>query len=514
MKTVLLTRHAETELEESGLYKVFSRIEQIVEQNYNVIRLKIGPWSARDLDAWLINNIQRTDLLITSYPYPLKVLRENGWQGKTIFKGLGGLPRGGNELRGALPYLYHSDVIWFNCTADLEIYKLIITHDGTQPETVCIPYGTDTQIYHPLKDSEANKKYRSSLGIKPEDFVLVYTGAVTIEKNVHSTIEAVAELRRLGYPVKFLIVGRIEDTPFSEFRMYPVNVEKKTTKHIETHGISSHVTILDWENDENTLNNILNASDVFVNLTLHHEQNFSLSQIEAMSAGLPGIVTAWGGLKDTIIHNKVGFSIDTWVTNKGIRFDAPAVLDALKCLIENKARYTEQSQSARTRSVEIYNGSDYAKHVKRLIEKTLEQPTLVTQPKLTDLGTRLNQRFVRKGYPLKYSKRTGPPKPTYDSLSDPDYVRLITPYTSRTEHKLESDSLLFCAMTGHLNGEYFVSEDLLYSIRVPLSAEEIEVINQLHRWQGVPRHMFKHSDELLISLIQKGLLGISNAVLQ
>lgn len=514
MKTVLLTRHAETEDRESGLYKIFSRIEQIIAQTYNVIRLKIGPWSARDLDAWLIKSIEQTDLLITTDPYHLKVLRENGWQGKTIFIGLGGLPRGGNDLRGALPYLYHSDVIWFNCTADLEIYKHIITHDETQPETVCIPYGTDTEIYHPLKDSEANQKYRSTLGFEPEDFVFVYTGAVTIEKNVHSTIEAVAELRRLGYPAKLLIVGRIEDAPFSEFRMYPVNMEKKVNKHIEKLGISSHATILDWENDENTLNNILNASDVFVNLTLHHEQNFSLSQIEAMSAGLPVIGTAWGGQKDTIVHNQVGFSIDTWVTTKGIRFDAPAVLEALKCLIENKASYVEQSQSARTRAVEIYHGSDYAEHVKRLIDNTLEQPTLVTQPKLTDFGTRLNQRFVRKGYPIKYSKRTGPPKPTYDSLSDPDYIRLITPYTSRTEHKLESDSLLFCAMTGHLNGEYFVSEDLLYSIRVPLSAEEIDVINQLHRWQGVHRHTLKCPDALLISLIEKGLLGISSVAIQ
>lgn len=366
MKTVLLTRHAETEDRESGLYKIFSRIEQIIAQNYNVNRIKIGPWSARDLDAWLIKCIQQTDLLITTDPYPLKVLRENGWRGKTIFKGLGGLPRGGNDLRGALPYLYHSDVIWFNCIADLEIYKQLITHNETQPEAVCIPYGIDTQIYHPLQVSEANQKYRSPLGFEPEDFVLVYTGTVTIEKNVHSTIEAVAELRRLGYPVKFLIVGRIEDTPFSEFRMYPVNVVKKINKYIETLEISPHVIIQDWEDDENTLNNILNAADVFVNLTLHHEQNFSLSQIEAMSAGLPVIGTAWGGLKDTIIHNQIGFSIDTWVTSKGIRFDAPAVVEALKCLIENKGRYAEQSQSTRARAVEIYNGADYAEHVKRL----------------------------------------------------------------------------------------------------------------------------------------------------
>ena len=227
MKTILLTRHSETETPESNLYKIFSGIEQIVEQNYNTIKPKIGPWSKRDLDAWLIENTMQSDLLITPDAYTLKILRENGWRGKTIFKGLGGLARGAADLRGALPYLYPSDAVWLNSTADLEIYKHLIDHDGTQPKAVCIPYAINTQDHYSPKDTENAQKYRNAWGFEPDDFVLSYTGDITIDTNVHATIEAVAELRRSGYPVKLVIVGEIEDTPFTEFHMYPVDVEEK-----------------------------------------------------------------------------------------------------------------------------------------------------------------------------------------------------------------------------------------------------------------------------------------------
>ena len=511
MKTILLTRHSETEATETSTYKIFSGIEEIVEQNYNTIKPKIGPWSKRDFDAWLIENTLQSDLLITAETYPLKVLRENRWQGKAIFKGLGGLARGAADLRGALPYLYHTDVVWLNSTADLEIYKHLINHDGTQPKAVCIPYGTDTQNHHPSKDTENVLNYRNVWGFEPDDFVLVYTGNVTIDTNVHATIEAVAELRRSGYPIKLVIVGEIEDTPFAEFQMYPVDVEEKITNLIETHGISEHVFI-QHKQDDSTLNDVRNAADAFINLTLHHSEHFSLPQVDAMQAGLPVIGTAWGGLKDIIVHNQVGFSIDTWLTTNGIRFDAPAVIEAIKRLLENKTHYTQYSENAKNRAVEAYNETHYAKNVKQLIENTLKQPTNVTEPKLTDLGTRFNEKFARKAYPLKYSKQARPPHPVYDGLSDPDYTSLIKPYTSRTEHTLEADSRLFRAMTGHLKGEFFVSEDLLYSIRIAISAEEADVINQLQRWQGVPRHTLNHTNALLTSLIDKGILGISKEI--
>ena len=109
----------------------------------------------------------------------------------------------------------------------MEIYELLVTQDGTQPQAVCIPYSMDKETFRPLKNEESRQKFRSAWGFKPDDFVLVYAGRVTVEKNVHAIIETVAELTHLGHPVKLVIVGKIEDVPFREFGMYPVNLEEK-----------------------------------------------------------------------------------------------------------------------------------------------------------------------------------------------------------------------------------------------------------------------------------------------
>ena len=99
MKTIFLTRHAETEDIGSSLHKVFSEIEQITEQDYNVVKLKNDLSTQQDLDTWILQNAMHADLLITADPYALKVLKENGWQGKTILKALGGFPRGASSFR-------------------------------------------------------------------------------------------------------------------------------------------------------------------------------------------------------------------------------------------------------------------------------------------------------------------------------------------------------------------------------------------------------------------------------
>lgn len=513
MKTIFLTRHAETEDIGSSLHKVFSEIEQITEQHYNVVKLKNDLLTKQDLDTWILRNAMHADLLITSDPYALKVLKENGWQGKTILKALGGFPRGASGFRGAMPYLYRSDVVWFTCTADMQIYESLVTHDGTQPEAVCIPYHMDPDTYQPLKNNESRQKLRNTWGFKQDDFVLVYAGRVTIEKNVHAIIEAVAELTRLGDPVKLVLVGKIEDVPFREFQMHPVNVEKKIKTLIENAGVSDRVVIQEWQTPEK-LNEVLNAADAFINLTLHHDENFGLSQIEAMSAGLPVIGTAWGGLKDTIINQEVGFAIDTWITKNGIRFDAPAVIDAIKCLMENTHLREIQSQRAREHAVANYNNISYREQLTQLIETILHEPMQSTRPSFTPFGSQFHQRFERKrkGYIPKHSLSARAPNPVYDKLSDSDYMELIAPYTSRTEHTIEPNSQLFCALTGQLNGKFFISEDLLYSLRIPIVLEEADVIHQLNRWQNVPRQRLNLSNELLNRLIQKGVIGVSKEI--
>ncbi len=498
MKTILLTRHSQTEYPNSSLYNTFSGLEQITERNYRTIKTENNPWSKRDREEWILENAMGADLMITTLSDFVREMKVNGWQGKTIFKALGGFPRGAADIRTALPYLYQSDVIWCSSTADIAIYSQLVSQDGTQPQAIYLPYSVNTETYQPLKNREIREEYRSAWGFKNDDFVLVYAGRVTTEKNVHSILEAVYELTRLGYPVKLVIVGRIENMSFGEFHMYPVDLKGKIDFLIESLQISDHVVIQEWQTPDK-LNEMFNAADAFVNLTLHHDENFGLSQIEAMSAGLPVIGTAWGGLKDTVINKEGGFAVDTWLTANGVRFDAPIVIDVIRCLIENSQMREEQGQRGRERAIADYSDTLYNQRVIQLIETVLNRRRKETTATFTPFGHRFHQRF----------KRTDAINPVFDGLSDSDYLELIEPYTSRGEPKLKSESLLFRALNGKRNGAFFISDDLLYRIRIPVSEEEADVINQLSRWQVIQRDLLNHSDDILIGLIQKGIIGTS-----
>lgn len=508
MNTILLTRHAGTENPDSSLYTVFSQIEQILEKHYDLLKVESRSNSIRDSVAWTLQNALDVDLIITNLTQHVEVLRTNGWRGKTIFQALGGFPRGGGNFREIMPYLYHGDAIWLNSNADAEIYYEFIDSDKPHPEAVYLPFGVNLETFYPLKSREKRENLRNTWGIRPDDFVLLYTGRITVEKNLHTTLGAVAELNRLGYPVKLVIIGRFEDVPFSEFCIHPIGLEEKIQTRIEALEISDAVLILEWQTPRE-LNEAFNASDAFINLTLHHDENFGLSQIEAMSAGIPVIGTAWGGLKDTIQNLEGGFSIDTWVTDNGIRIDTPAIIHAIQCLMENETLAEKLKQQGRERVLTHFSYDLYTQRLLQLVEQVINRPLHKTTATCSTFGSRFHRRFKRRTHLYRFSKQKLGTRPIYNGLSDPDYKQLIAPYTSQIALKLKPESLLFLALDGKLNASFFISEDLLYTIRIPVCPEEANIIHQLSSWKAIPRHTLNHADEILMELIQKGIVGIS-----
>lgn len=508
MKTILLTRHSETEVPDSSLYTVFSQIEHILEKHYNLLKVENRSYGMRDSIIWTLENALDVDLIITNFSQHVETLRTNGWQGKAIFQALGGFPRGGAKFREIMPYLYHGDAIWFTSNADKGIYYEFIDTDKPHPEAVYLPFGVSPETFYPLKDRERREKHRETWGLKPDDFVLLYTGRITVEKNLQTTLGVVAELKRLGYPIKLVVVGRFEDVPFSELCIHTIDLEEKMRARIEALEITDDVIILEWQTREE-LNEVFNASDAFINLTLHHDENFGLSQIEAMSAGIPVIGTAWGGLKDTIENLKGGFSIDTWVSDNGIRIDTPAVIDAIQCLMENKKLAEEFRQQGRERVLTHFSADLYSQRLLQFVERVINTPLQKTTATYSDFGSRFQERFKRREQLYRFSKQKITASPIYNGLSDPDYKQLITPYTSKVVLKLKPNGLLFLALNGKQEASFFISEDFLYTIRIPICPEEAAIINQLSCWQVIPRQTLNHSDEILIGLIEKGIVGIS-----
>jgi glycosyltransferase involved in cell wall biosynthesis len=441
-----------------------------------VLPLPAGLSSAA-LRLWLREHALDADLLVGANVTVLRELRELGWRGRAVCKALGELPRGAAGLRAILPHLDGRDVVWCSCAADLQIYSTLVASGG--PQAVLVPYGLEDGAFRPLGPG-ARERLRRRWGLERRDFVLVYAGRVTVEKNVHALLDVVGRLRRDGCPATLLVAGSWHDVPFEQFCVRPGDLRARLTR-----GLGRHVRLLPPLNDTR-LNDLYNLADVCVNLTLHHDENFGYAQVEAMSAGLPVVATAWGGLRDTVVDGVTGFLADTWLTDHGIRFDLPAVVEALEILAADPALRASLAASAEARARREYSRDAYRARLRGLIA-----------PDCAGGGT---ARYTPFG--AAYDARFPGVAPVYRGFSDRDYATLIEPYTSLGWPRPAPGSRLFAATPGSLGAGWFDSSDILWPGRIPVSEPEAAALRCLD--SDVPAG-------IVAGLLRKGLAGITRS---
>ncbi|MDI9365459.1 MAG: glycosyltransferase family 4 protein [Flavobacterium sp.] len=74
--------------------------------------------------------------------------------------------------------------------------------------------------------------------------------------------------------------------------------------------ISKYISII-VSNDRNATIEMLKSADVFISPSDSVQETFGITPLEAMSCGLPVIVSDWNGYKETVINNETGFLITT-----------------------------------------------------------------------------------------------------------------------------------------------------------------------------------------------------------
>lgn len=506
MARILLGRHADTEPPATSVHTLFSGIERILATNYDVLRVPAHEsWSNVALETWLSEYALEADLFVGSDPQIIRILRMRGWNGKVIFKALGDLPHGALGLRYALPYLHRTDVVWCSSVADKRIYEVLVEQDGTQPEAIVLPYGIDCGVFSPLDEAD-KERLRRAWDLTLDDFVVVYAGRITMEKNFHSILEAIRHLLHSGARLKLLVARKVEDVPFRQFHMHGGDLDAKIQELVEDLGLSAYVRFVPWL-DHAHLNELHNVGDVFINLTLAAGENFGYAQVEAMSAGLPVIATAWGGLIDSSVDGCTGFLADTWVSDYGIRFDMPKIVNALQRLLHKPALRRELGAFAAQRAREQYAWPVYSRRLLTVINALLNATDEPSDSRLTEFGAAFHSRFSVVG---EANEGSPPRYPVFSTLADPHYAHLIEPYTSRGRVDGECDSDLFAALPGRIVGKFFYSTDLLWPVRIPIDDQEAQILRQLSRYQPMTRRTVDGNDHLIRSLVKKGLVGISH----
>ena len=161
--------------------------------------------------------------------------------------------------------------------------------------------GVDTDYFHPIEKSGLREKY----GIPQNAFIILWFGRFSdcFKADLFPLLHVFQKLIH-EFPDKnlMLILAGSQDRG--------VNYSATLKEQITNMGLESRVHIVFNDQIRNRAE-LYNIADVFTSPADNIQETFGLTPIEAMSCGIPQVVSDWDGYRDTVEHGVTGFRIHT-----------------------------------------------------------------------------------------------------------------------------------------------------------------------------------------------------------
>lgn len=210
--------------------------------------------------------VDGSDVLVGFYSVLEPLLAARHRSGRTVpclVLVLGAFPRGALLLKRLLPYLTSSDFLVVNCAADAELARRFFA----EPRVTVVPLAIDLDTYRPLP-SGARGELRRRLKFDDASRVLVYAGRVTPEKGVHTTLRVFSAVNRLVPDSVLVVAGPVQNAPFAEVGVTPVNYGRTLALAAERLGLPAARVRFVGPIEPRHLHLLYTAADVAVNMTL------------------------------------------------------------------------------------------------------------------------------------------------------------------------------------------------------------------------------------------------------
>ena len=194
--------------------------------------------------------------------------------------------------------------------------------------------GVDIDIFSPAKDK---RSYKKKLEIDPEKKVIGYVGRISKEKNVQILLKAFNHLRERN-DIYLLLVGNGPEDQIRDF---------KETPNCQITGFVDDVQ------------KYLKAMDVFVMPSL--TETTSLATLEAMSCGIPVVVTKVGFIKSYVVKNYNGLFFP--------RNDAKMLAAKINKLLDDEEMRNRLGRNARKTVAYSFSWERSINKIKRLLKE-------------------------------------------------------------------------------------------------------------------------------------------------
>ena len=433
----------------SSVARLYRELDAALSEHASVARLpsRFAHLTTPERDQAFAELFRVSELVVVPSPYSAEAFRQRRrLRGRVpfLYLPLGELPRGAPHLRQALPFFGAQDTVAVSCSADRAILRALV---ATLPSrVVTLPFFVDTARFHPVP-VRRRALIRRSLGLPTKKTLVTYLGRITAEKNVHGFLRALRPVLESTADVEGVVVGPVDDQPFEEFGTGPFALEPLLRAALGP-KLGRRVHFLP-ELAAADVPAVLAASDVFASLTLHGDENFGFTQLEAMSAGLPVLATDWGGLKDTVVEGITGLLVDTVVTPGAVHVDVLQATRHLRRLVAEPSLRTALGRAGRQRALQDYAIPVFHHNVGRVVSQCLGRTGRRSARKAT--FTPLGERVVEAlgggpGATDGSDLRTDPPLGRYAPSDHAVYEALITPYATRRQHRTpRPEEVLFIA---------------------------------------------------------------------
>jgi glycosyltransferase involved in cell wall biosynthesis len=242
-----------------------------------------------------------------------------------------------------------------------EKFQVQISYPGQLP---VIPLGVDAELFTPREQPRA----RSRFGIAPDATVFLYVGrfSTRFKMDLFPLVLAFAQWSQGKPDARLILAGDDSES----------NLAARLEEFAGAHGVADRVIVMPNVRVEDKPW-LYAAADVFVSLSDNVQETQGLSVIEAMSAGLPVIVSDWDGYRDSVEHGANGFLVPTyfadcveqvsslsllrgdyethWLLAQSVSVDLKALVGYMDLLSENRALRRQMGARGREQVLSEYD---------------------------------------------------------------------------------------------------------------------------------------------------------------
>ena len=239
----------------------------------------------------------------------------------------------------------------------------LIEYYQTDPDKIIvIPCGVNLDLFTPLPQDQS----RSDIAFSSDVFLITYVGRLEERKGIETLLEAIylANDTRIQ---AVIVGGPPTDKPFLSWQDLSVPPYNKYISLIDEYKIENQITFTGGKSQDK-LAKYYSAADVTV-IPSYYEP-FGMTAIEAMACGSSVIASRVGGLRSTVIENKVG----TFFEPKS----APQLAEKIKIMLDQPKMNAEFKRNTRPYVEENFGWKSVSRSIagiyQDLIRETTAQP--------------------------------------------------------------------------------------------------------------------------------------------